>query len=83
MYFFDLDETIIVKYEVKLNIDKLKKLKKEIINNCSMIEHKSYETIKRGIADTKAITEQMSEQRKTNTQTLEDMKAEIKTKGWG
>lgn len=44
---------------------------------------KSYETIKRGIADTKAITEQMSEQRKTNTQTLEDMKAEIKTKGWG
>ena len=45
MYFFDLDETIVVKYEVEINNEKLKKLKKEIIKKCSMIEHKSYETI--------------------------------------
>lgn len=43
---------------------------------------KSYETIKQGIADTKTITEQMAEQRKTNTDTLENMKSEMKKEGW-
>lgn len=44
MYFYDLEDITIVKYEVKINISELKKLKKEIIKNCSRIVHKSYET---------------------------------------
>lgn len=43
---------------------------------------KSYDTIKQGIADTKAITEQMAQERQSNTGRLEDMKHEMKQNGW-
>jgi uncharacterized protein YaaN involved in tellurite resistance len=43
---------------------------------------KSYNTIKKGIEDTKAITIQMSDDRKRNTVTLENMKTEMKQNGW-
>ena len=44
MYFYNIEETMIVKYEVELNYIKLKELKKEIINNCSLIIHKEEES---------------------------------------
>lgn len=44
MYFYDLEGVNVVKYEVNLDINKLNQIKREIINNCSIIEHKSYET---------------------------------------
>lgn len=44
MYFYNIEGTMIVKYEVKLNYPKLKELKKEIIDNCSLIEHKTEES---------------------------------------
>lgn len=43
---------------------------------------KSYDTIKKGIEDTKAITIQMTEERARNTTTLESMKSEMKQNGW-
>lgn len=42
----------------------------------------SYDTIKKGIEDTKAITEQMSAERAKNTQTLEGIKSEMRKNGW-
>lgn len=42
----------------------------------------SYDTIKKGIEDTKAITEQMSAERVKNTATLENIKTEMKKQGW-
>lgn len=42
----------------------------------------SYDTIKKGIEDTKAITEQMSAERVKNTATLETIKSEMKKQGW-
>jgi uncharacterized protein YaaN involved in tellurite resistance len=43
---------------------------------------KSYDTIKKGIEDTRAITVQMADERSRNTQTLETMKVEMKSNGW-
>lgn len=45
MYFYNIEGTMIIKYEVKLNYKKLKELKKEIIDNCSLIKHQIEETI--------------------------------------
>lgn len=42
----------------------------------------SFETIKKGIEDTKAITAKMSEDRAKNTETLESMKSEMRRNGW-
>lgn len=42
----------------------------------------SFDTIKKGIEDTKAITAQMAGERSANTQTLENMKAEMRRNGW-
>lgn len=44
MYFYNLEGTIIIKYKVDLNITRLKKIKQDIIDNCSEINNKSYET---------------------------------------
>lgn len=43
---------------------------------------KSYETIKKGIEDTKAIEQEMAQERSKNTQTLEGMKTDMKKQGW-
>lgn len=43
---------------------------------------KSYETIKKGIEDTKAIEREMATERNKNTQTLEGMKGDMKKQGW-
>lgn len=42
----------------------------------------SYDTIKKGIADTKEIEQKMAQERQQNTSTLESMKAEMRSKGW-
>lgn len=42
----------------------------------------SFETIKKGIEDTKAITTKMAEDRTRNTETLERMKGEMRRNGW-
>lgn len=44
MHYYDIEDFGIVKYEVELNINKLNLLKNQIINDCSEIVHKSYET---------------------------------------
>lgn len=44
MYFYNVEGTMIVKYEVQLDYRKLKELKKQIIDNCSLIEHKKEES---------------------------------------
>ena len=41
----------------------------------------TYQTIQNGIAETKAINEQMAEERARNTVTLEEMKSDMKKKG--
>lgn len=43
---------------------------------------KSYETIKKGIADTKEIEQRMAQERVQNTQTLENMKTDMHNQGW-
>ena len=45
MYYYDIEDFEIVKYEVELNIEKLNLLKIQIVNECSEIVHKSYETV--------------------------------------
>lgn len=42
----------------------------------------SFDTIKKGIEDTKAITLKMADDRTKNTQVLESMKSEMKRSGW-
>lgn len=42
----------------------------------------SYETIKKGIADTKEIEQRMAQERVQNTRTLENMKNDMRKQGW-
>lgn len=44
MYFYNIEETMIVKYKVQMDYKKLKGLKQEIIEKCSLIEHKKEES---------------------------------------
>lgn len=44
MYYYKIKEELIIKYEVKLHIETLKKLRNEIIDRCSYITHKKYTT---------------------------------------
>lgn len=46
MYYYRIKENNVIKYEVELHIETLKKLKNEIINKCSYITHKKYTTTK-------------------------------------
>jgi len=45
IYYYDIDDEFINKYTVDIDSEKLKKLRYDIINNCSIILHKKYETI--------------------------------------
>lgn len=44
MFYYIIKDNKIIKYEIKLNIVELEKLRFEIINNCSLITHKHYKT---------------------------------------
>ena len=44
MYYFKKEDEFIVKYNVILDVEKLKKLRWEIIDKCSIIIHKCYKT---------------------------------------
>jgi len=55
MYFYNLEGTMIIKYKVDLNVTKLKKLKQEMINNCSQITNKTYETIETLLFDSQYV----------------------------
>lgn len=44
MKYFKLDKNEIVKYEININKQELEKIRKEIIDNCSVITHKCYKT---------------------------------------
>ena len=39
MIYYELDDKVINKYEITYDINRLNEIKKEIINNCSKIEH--------------------------------------------
>lgn len=43
MYYIEQIDNQLIKYEVELDVEKLKELKKQIINDCGRIEHKSYD----------------------------------------
>lgn len=44
MYFYNIEETMIVKYKVNLNVTRLRNIKKQIIKKCSNPIFNSYET---------------------------------------
>lgn len=44
MYFYDYKESTIDKYEINVDREKLIKLRREIIDNCSIIEHHEYQS---------------------------------------
>lgn len=44
MYYIEETDNEVVKYEVKLDTDRLKSLKEEIIEKCSEIDHRCYES---------------------------------------
>lgn len=44
MYYIEETDNELVKYEVKLDTERLKKLRKKIVDNLSVIKHKDYET---------------------------------------
>lgn len=44
MYYYKVQKNLVYKYEVNLDLIKLHKLKNEIMDNCSIITHKEYET---------------------------------------
>ena len=44
MKYFKLDKNEIVKYEININKQEIEKIRKEIIDNCSIITHKCYKT---------------------------------------
>jgi len=46
MYYFKIKEDSIVKCQVNLDVEKLRQLRTEIIENCSQITHEKYETTK-------------------------------------
>ena len=39
MIYYELDDKVINKYEITYDINRINEIKKEIINNCSKIEH--------------------------------------------
>lgn len=45
-YYYNLKEDSIVRYIVSIDYEYLKELRKQIIDNCSIIEHKHYKTTK-------------------------------------
>lgn len=47
MYYFKKEEHFIVKYSVMIDEEKLKKLRWEVIDKCSLIAHKCYKTTHR------------------------------------
>lgn len=47
MYYFRKEKDVIVKYKTILDVEKLKKLRCEIIDKCSLIIHKCYKTTHR------------------------------------
>lgn len=46
VYYYDVRDGYINKYLVEVNKEYLKKIRKEIIDNCSIIEFKKYKTVK-------------------------------------
>lgn len=46
MYYYKTDDEYVIKYDVKINDEMLKRLRLEIIENCSHIIHKCYNTTK-------------------------------------
>ena len=44
MLYFRKNDEVIEKYQISFDKEKIEKLKKEIINNCSFIKHKEYES---------------------------------------
>ena len=47
MYYFKKEDDCLVKYNVKLDIEQLKKIRWEVIDKCSLIIHKCYKTTHR------------------------------------
>jgi len=45
-YYYSLDDNFVVRYRVSINTEYLKDLRKQIIDNCSVIKHKNYKTTK-------------------------------------
>ena len=44
MIYFKINDTFIEKFQVDFDIEKIKELKKEIIDNCCLIKHIEYES---------------------------------------
>ena len=47
MYYFRIKDGYVIQYSVQIDIDRLKKLRTDIIENCSTIQHMHYKTIRR------------------------------------
>lgn len=47
MYYYKIKDSYVIQYSVQIDIDRLKKLRTDIIENCSTIQHMHYKTIRR------------------------------------